>query len=96
MARVRLGVRVTYPTRYKRFRVAFPRSALGGADAPLRTNEGLAMAEEGKTQRAHLMALRRQRRAAGGSSEGRPGLAAHLRSVHPSRRTAVGRGLADG
>jgi hypothetical protein len=35
---------VTYPTEYKRFRVAFPRSGLGGAHAAIRTDEGLAMA----------------------------------------------------
>ena len=51
------------------------------------------MSEEGNPPlQANVMALRRQRRAAGGSSEGRSGLAANLRSVHPSRRTAVRRG----
>ena len=83
---------VTYPTKYKRFRVTCPRSPFGWAHAPLRTNEELAMAVEGREPlRANVMALRRQRRAAGGSSEGRPGMAANLRNVHPSRRTAVHR-----
>ena len=33
--------RVTYPAKYKRFWVAFPRSALGGPRAPTRTDEWL-------------------------------------------------------
>jgi hypothetical protein len=37
------GIDVTYPTKYKRFGLTFPRSALGGSHAPIRTNEGLGM-----------------------------------------------------
>jgi hypothetical protein len=36
------GYAVTYPTKYKRFRAEFPRSALGGAHATIRSNECLA------------------------------------------------------
>jgi hypothetical protein len=35
------GIDVTYPPRYKRIRVAFPRQALRGPRAPIRTDEGL-------------------------------------------------------
>jgi DNA processing protein len=37
------GIDVTYPTKYKRLQATFPRSALGGAHASIRNNEGLAM-----------------------------------------------------
>jgi hypothetical protein len=37
---------VTYPTKYKQLRAAFPRSALGGAHATIRGDEGLAMEHE--------------------------------------------------
>jgi DNA processing protein len=39
------GIDVTYPPRYKRIRVAFPRSPLGGADVPIRNIEGLMRAQ---------------------------------------------------
>jgi Transposase DDE domain len=35
------GIEVTYPTKYKRPRAAFPCSTLGGAHAPIRSNESL-------------------------------------------------------
>ena len=35
------GMLVTYPTKYKRLWVAFPRSALGGAHVPIGSDEGL-------------------------------------------------------
>ena len=35
--------KVTYPTKYKRLRAAFARSALGRTHATIRSNEGLAM-----------------------------------------------------
>jgi hypothetical protein len=34
------GKEVTYPTKYKRLRAAFPRSALGGMHVTIRSNEG--------------------------------------------------------
>jgi predicted Rossmann fold nucleotide-binding protein DprA/Smf involved in DNA uptake len=37
------GIDVTYPTKYKRLRATFPRSALGGAHATIRSNECLGM-----------------------------------------------------
>ena len=37
---------VTYPTKYKRLRAAFARSALGRSHATIRSNEGLAMGHE--------------------------------------------------
>jgi DNA processing protein len=40
------GIDVTYPTKYKRLRAAFPRSALGRTHATIRTDEGLAMGHE--------------------------------------------------
>jgi hypothetical protein len=36
-----LGYAVTYPTKYKRSRTAFPRSALQGKHATIRSSEGL-------------------------------------------------------
>jgi DNA processing protein len=35
------GIDVTYPTKYKRLRATFPRSALGGAHATIRSNQRL-------------------------------------------------------
>ena len=43
---------VTYPTKYKRFRVALPRQALRGLHAPIRTNEGLGTARKNPQGRA--------------------------------------------
>jgi len=40
------GIDVTYPTKYKRLRAAFPHSALGRTHATIRSNEGLAMGHE--------------------------------------------------
>ena len=40
------GIDVTYPTKYKRSRTAFPRSALQGTHASIKNNEGLAMGHE--------------------------------------------------
>lgn len=37
------GIDVTYPTKYKRLQATFPRSALGGAHATIRSNECLGM-----------------------------------------------------
>jgi DNA processing protein len=37
------GIDVTYPTKYKRLRATFPRSALGGAHAIISSNECLGM-----------------------------------------------------
>jgi DNA processing protein len=37
------GIDVTYPTKYKRLRTAFPRSALRGAHATIRSSEGLGV-----------------------------------------------------
>jgi hypothetical protein len=40
------GYAVTYPTKYKRFRVAFPRSSLREGHATIGTNEDLAIAND--------------------------------------------------
>src|SRR5215216_14531 len=40
------GIDVTYPTKYKRSRAAFPRSALQGTHASIKNNEGLAMGHD--------------------------------------------------
>ena len=40
------GIDVTYPTKYKRFRVTLPRQALRGPRAPIRTSEGLGTAAQ--------------------------------------------------
>jgi hypothetical protein len=54
---------VTYPTKYKRPRLALPRQALRGPQATIRSNEGLGILSQG----AHSKALRRRRRAPGGN-----------------------------
>jgi hypothetical protein len=56
----------TYPTKHKRFRVAFPRSALRWAHVPIRSDERL---EKERAPRPHPKALKRQIRAIGGVSE---------------------------
>jgi len=40
------GIDVTYPTKYKQLRTAFPHSALRGVHATVRSNEGLATGHE--------------------------------------------------
>jgi hypothetical protein len=57
------GIDVTYPTKYKRLRVALPRQAARGPHAALRTDHGLGIRLS--SPRAHSKALRRQRRAPG-------------------------------
>lgn len=62
------GIDVTYPTKYKRFRGAFPRSALGGPRAPIRSDEGVGTAaQSARGLKARPKALRRQRHAPGGN-----------------------------
>jgi len=82
------GIDVTYPTKYKRFRVALPRQALRGLHAPIRTNEGLGAS---LLPRARWKALRRQRRVPGGDCGERSDLAGtsvpHV-SVPPNLRGA--------
>jgi hypothetical protein len=39
-----IGMAVTYPSKYKRIRVALPRSDHRGSHAPIRTDEGFGIA----------------------------------------------------
>ncbi len=57
------GIDVTYPKKYKRFRLALPRQALREPHAPIRPDQGLGGVEEPKGTRE---ALRRRRRAPDG------------------------------